>query len=188
MLHSKILVNLFLHVLKTNLFRSESHETFLSSLLNKTKMLLSFSGYNLMKAYQKDHLVKRIVKLYLAWPNLPLADMRPQLKYIRKQIRFVDKKIRPRLKDFHHSYFCKTWLRKITPERVCEFACMKRTTNDLENLHGRMGSRLPKRPGFLRFHDNLNNKIIKPSNIRSHFDKLGDNPYPRKKRAEARAK
>ena len=123
------------------------------------------SAYGLMRLYANHHRVRVIIRLYLAWPCLPLEDMRPQLRHIWNMICLIDKpSIKQGFKRFHHRYFRAFWLKKVTPERLCVFGLQRRTTNDMESLHSKMGKRLRQHPVFLRFMKTLQKNIFHPAN------------------------
>ena len=94
------------------------------------------SGYSLMRFYNVNCQVTKVVKLYLTWPFLPKAEMPAGLRYIRKLVGSVgNATARKALKAFHQNYMRKFWNQKITPARLSVFGLAKRTTNDLESLH-----------------------------------------------------
>jgi len=122
------------------------------------------SGYAIMRFYNVNRQVTKVVNLYLTWPYLPKAEMPAGLRYIRKLVgSILNATARKALKAFHQNYMRKFWNQKITPARLSIFGLVKRTTNDLESLHGRMRVRLHKRPIFLRFVQNLTSDIFEPA-------------------------
>ena len=122
------------------------------------------SAYAIMRFYNVNRQVTKVVKLYLTWPFLPKAEMPAGLRYIRRLIgSILNETARKALKAFHQNYMRKFWNQKITPARLSVYGLVKRTTNDLESLHRRMRVRLPQRPIFLRFVHHLTTNIFEPA-------------------------
>jgi hypothetical protein len=143
-----------------------------------------FSEYGLYTLYNVNRQVTKVINLYLTWPFLPKFEMAKGLRYIRRLVGNVkDTTARRSLRRFHANYMRKFWLQKITPSRLSVFGLAKRTTNDLENLHRRMKSAMPKNPIFLRFLHHLMTNIFQPSNqllihLNNH-DQLPPAPKPK---------
>jgi hypothetical protein len=80
----------------------------------------------------------------MALPMLPVNEIVPQIRRIRKEVKETvkEKEARRLLRAFINTYIVGYWIKKVHPERFSVFGCRHRTNNAVESLHKKMKTNL----------------------------------------------